>query len=122
MKVHVNIHFTLLESGIASTVISLNSMTNKFSIFWNNSSTDYELVSGYEVKWRVEGSMEDSSGQLSRTVNQYTASSNLTPGQLYIVNVISHVTLTNPADSFVVASSDEKVRLGMHKLIRKILV
>lgn len=122
MKVHVNIHFTLLESGIASTVISLNSMTNKFSIFWNNSSTDYELVSGYEVKWRVEGSMEDSSGQLSRTVNQYTASSNLTPGQLYIVNVISHVTVTNPADSFVVASSDEKVRLGMHKLIRKILV
>lgn len=66
--------------------------------------------------------MEDSSDQLSRTVNQYTASSNLTPGQLYIVIVISHVTLTNPADSFVVASSDKKVRLGMHKQTRKILV
>lgn len=122
MKVHVKIHFTLLGSGIASTVISLNSMTNKFSIFWNNPSTHYELVSGYEVKWRIEGSMEDSSGQLSRTVNQYTPSSNLTSGQLYIVNVISHVTLTNPVDSIVIPSSDEEVRLSMHKLIRKILV
>lgn len=122
MKVHANIHFTLTESGIASTVIALDSETNNFSIFWNNPSIHYELVSGYEVKWRVEGSMEDSSGQLSRTVNQYTASSNLTSGQLYIVNLISHVTLTNPAYNFVVPSSDKKVRLGMHKLIRKILV
>lgn len=97
-------------------------MTNKFSIFWNNPSTHYELVSGYEVKWRIEGSMEDSSGQLSKTVNQYTPSSNLTSGQLYIVNVISHVTLTNPVDSIVIPSSDEEVRLSMHKLIRKILV
>lgn len=122
MKVHVNIHFTLTVSGIASTVIALNRETNNFSIFWNNPSTDYELIFGYEVKWRVKGFMEDSSGQLSRTVNQYTASSNLTSGQLYIVIVISHVTLTNPADSFVVASSDKKVRLGMHKQTRKILV
>lgn len=122
MKVHVNVCFTLLETGIASTVIFLNSTTNKFSIFWNNPSNDSELVSGYEVKWRVEGSMEDSSEILSKTVNQYTASRNLRPGQLYIVNVISHVALTDPAGNIVVTAGDRKVRLGMHKLIRKILM
>lgn len=122
MKVHVNVCFTLLETGIASTVIFLNSTTNKFSIFWNHPSTHFELVSGYEVKWRVEGSMEDSSGQLSKTVNQYTALRNLRPGQLYIVNVISHVALTDPADNLVVTAGDRKVRLGMHKQIRKILM
>lgn len=114
--------FILLETGIAPTVISLNSTTNKFSVFWNNPTPHFELVSGYEVKWRVSSSSAISSGLQSKTVNQYTAPSNLTPGQLYTVNVISHVTLTNPAYSIVVTSSGRIVRLGMHKLIRKIVV
>lgn len=93
-----------------------------FSVIWNNPDTHYELVSSYEVTWRVTSASTYSSGALSRTVNQFTAPSNLTSGQLYIVNVISHVALTDPADDIVVTTGDIKVRLGMHKLIRKILV
>lgn len=85
-----------------------------FSVFWSNPSTHYELVSGYEVKWRVASALANSSGTLSKTMNQYNVSSNLTPGQLYIVNVISHVDLTDPTQSIVVTSDDRKVRLGMH--------
>lgn len=66
--------------------------------------------------------MEDSSEILSKTVNQYTASRNLRPGQLYIVNVISHVALTDPAYNIVVTQGDRKVRLGMHKQIMKMLM
>lgn len=102
----------LSETGMAPSVIFLNSTTSWFSVFWSN-PTDFELVSGYEVKWRVASSSADSSGLLSKTKNQYTSPSNLTSGQLYLVNVISHVTLTDPADDIVVTSNDRTVRTGM---------
>lgn len=103
----------LSETGLAPSVIFLNSTTSWFSVFWSNPTPDFELVSGYEVKWRVASSSADSSGLLSRTKNQYTSPSNLTSGQLYLVNVISHVTLTDPADDIVVTSVDRTVRTGM---------
>lgn len=34
-------------------------------------------------------------------------------GQMYIVNMISNVTLTDPTKSIVVTSADSTVRLGM---------
>lgn len=82
-------------------------------MFWNNPTTHYEIVSGYEVTWRVAGSSKSSSGLLSRTVNQYTVASGLISGQIYVVNVLSHVTLTGPAYSIVVSSADTTVRTGM---------
>lgn len=84
-----------------------------FFVSWNNPTTDYELVSGYEVTWRFSGSSIISSGPLEKNVNQYTVSSGLMAGQLYTVVVISKVTLTNPTDSTVVASPDFTVRTGM---------
>lgn len=103
----------LSETGLAPSVIFLNSTTSWFSVFWSNPTPDFELVSGYEVKWRVASSSAISSGLLSRTKNQYTSPSNLTSGQLYLVNVISHVTLTDPAGGIVVSSGDRTVRTGM---------
>lgn len=103
----------LSETGLAPIDIFLNSTTSWFSVFWSNPTTDFELVSKYEVTWRVTSASADSSGLLSRTINQYTAPSNLTPGQLYIVNVISHVVLTDPADDIVVTSDDRTMRTGM---------
>lgn len=116
-RLWIDLCFTLLETGIASNVIYLNSTTNKFSIFWNNPTTDYELVSGYEVNWRVPGGSWISSNRLGRTVNQYTASSNLISGQLYTVNVVSQVTLSNPAGSVIVTSINRKLRTGMEHYI-----
>lgn len=72
--------------------------------------------------WRVSGSSVSSSGQLDRAVNQYTVSSYLKPGQLYIVNVMSLITLTEPAESMVVTTDDRTVRLGMHIILRRILL
>lgn len=103
----------LSETGLAPIDIFLNSTTSWFSVFWSNPTTDFELVSKYEVTWRVTSASADSSGLLNRTINQYTAPSNLTPGQLYIVNVISHVVLTDPADDIVVTSDDRTMRTGM---------
>lgn len=84
-----------------------------FSVYWNNPTTHYELVSGYKVTWRFSGSSSISSGLLDRNVNQYTVSGNLIFGQLYTVNVICHVNLTNPAEGTVVVSPDTTVRTGM---------
>lgn len=89
-----------------------------FFVFWSNPTNDYELVSSYEVTWRFSGSSFSTSGQLEKNVNQYTVSSGLMSGQLYTVNVISKVTLTNPADSFVQRSNDTPVRLGMKSDIK----
>lgn len=82
----------------------------------------YGLVTSNEVVWRVSGSSVSSSGQLDRAVNQYTVSSYLKPGQLYIVNVMSLITLTEPAESMVVTTDDRTVRLGMHIILRRILL
>lgn len=84
-----------------------------FLVSWNHPTTHYELVSGYEVLWRFLGSSSTSSGPLEKNVNQYTVSNGLMSGQLYTVVVNSKVTLTNPADSTVVASPDTTVRTGM---------
>lgn len=108
--------FILSETGLASTAISLNSTTSGFSVFWNNPTSQYALVSSYEVIWRVSGFSTSSSGQLGSTENQYTVTSNLVPGQLYLVNVISHVDLTDPTQSIVVASVDTEVRLGTQNI------
>lgn len=114
MKSHESIYvFLLSENGLAPTAIFLNSTTNIFFVSWNNPTTHYELVSGYEVTWRFLGSSSTSSGPLERNVNQHTVSSNLMSGQLYTVNVISKVTLTNPADTTVVTSPGTTVRLGI---------
>lgn len=109
----INICFLLSETGLAPTAIFINSTTNMFSVYWNNPITHYDLVSGYEVTWRVSGSSSISSGSLGRNVNQYTVSGNLISGQLYTVTVICHVTLTNPAESTVVVSPENTVRTGM---------
>lgn len=108
-----NISLTLIETGLVPTTIFLNSTISRFSVFWNNPTTHYEIVSGYEVTWRVAGSSKSSSGLLSRTVNQYTVASGLISGQIYVVNVLSHVTLTGPVYSIVVSSADTTVRTGM---------
>lgn len=103
----------LSETGLAPSVILLTSTTSWFSVFWSNPTTDFELVFAYEVTWRVASSSAGSSGQLSRTKNQYTSPSNLTSGQLYLVNVISYADLTKPTQSIVVTSGDRTVRTGM---------
>lgn len=107
------IFFLLLEAGLAPTAIFLNSTTNMFVVSWNNPTTHYELVSGYEVVWKYFRSLSTSSGLLEKNVNQYTVSNGLMSGQLYTVTVISHVTLTNPAVSTVVSSPDTIMRTGM---------
>lgn len=107
--------FLLSETGLAPTAIFLNSTSNMFFVSWNNPTTHYDLVSGYEVTWRFSGSSLNSSGPLERNVNQYTVSSGLMSGQLYEVAVISKVTLTNPAGSTVVASPYTTVRTGKKK-------
>lgn len=65
------------------------------------------------MKWRVTGSSSSTSGPQDKTVNQYTVSKGLMSGQMYIVNMISNVTLTDPTKSIVVTSADSTVRLGM---------
>lgn len=106
------INVPLSETGLAPSVIFLNSTTSWFSVFWSNPTPDFMLVSGYEVTWRVASSSAISSGLLSRTKNQYTSPSNLTSGQLYLVNVNSHADLTEPTQSIVVTSGDRNMRTG----------
>lgn len=65
------------------------------------------------MKWKVTDSIEHSSGRLNKSVNSHTESSGLMSGQLYIVKVISHGDLTNPAEGFAVTSNDSLVRLSM---------
>lgn len=69
------------------------------------------------MTWKANGSSGGSSGLLEKTVKQYTVSSHLIAGQLYIVNVITYAYRTNPATNIVVNSSDATVRLGMIYLI-----
>lgn len=103
--------FTFLESRLAPTITGITSTTSSFSVFWNPPNADSELVTEYEVKWKVTG-IGESSGRLNNSVNSLNVSSGLMSGQLYTVNVISHGNLTNPAKLFVVTSDDFQVRLG----------
>ncbi|XP_052712082.1 receptor-type tyrosine-protein phosphatase eta-like isoform X2 [Crassostrea angulata] len=99
------------KSRLAPTITSITSTTSSFSVFWNPPNIDSELVTEYEVKWKVPGSSDESSGRVNKTVNSLTVSSGLMSGQLYTVYVISHGDLTNPAKVFVVTSNDSQVRL-----------
>lgn len=121
MKNHESFYIVLSEAGLAPTAIFLDSTTNMFFVSWNNPSFHYELVSGYEVTWRFSGSSFNSSGPLEKNVTQYNVSSGLMSGQLYTVTVISKVTLTNPAGSFVQGSNDTPVRLGIKNDIKYLL-
>lgn len=53
------------------------------------------------------------SDSLGTAVNQYTASSGLKSGQLYIVNIISYATLSDHTMNIFVLTNDSTVRLGM---------
>lgn len=108
----LNIFFTFLESRLAPTISGITSTTSSFFVFWNPPNIDSELVTEYEVKWKVTGSSDQSSGRFNKSVNSLNVSSGLMSGQLYTVNVISHGDLTNPAGAFVVTSNDSQVRLG----------
>lgn len=103
--------FTFLESRLAPTITGITSTTSSFSVFWNPPNIDSELVTEYEVQWKVTG-LGQSSGRLNNSVNSLNVSSGLMSGKLYTVNVISHGNLTNPAKPFVVTSDDFQVRLG----------
>lgn len=118
MKNLESFYVLLSEAGLAPTAIFLNSTTNMFVVSWNNPTTHYEVVSGYEVVWRYLGSSLTSSGLLEKKVNQYTVSSGLISGHQYTVTVISKVTLTNPAGSFVQPSPVTPVRLGIKHYIK----
>lgn len=63
--------------------------------------------------WRVLGTAGQTSGRLSKSKNKYNVSNGLISGQLYIVNVISHVSLTSPTKQIPVPSPDSTVRTGM---------
>lgn len=65
----------------------------------------------------TETSAVESSGLLDKTVTQYTVSSYLMAGQLYVVNVISHVKLTNISTRIAEQSKDATVRLGMRMIL-----
>lgn len=105
--------FTLLEKRLEPINIYLNSTTSSFVVFWSPPNTDSELVSEYEVIWRVLGTAGQTSGRLSKSENTYNVSNGLISGQLYIVNVISHVSLTSPTKQIPVVSPDTTVRTSM---------
>lgn len=105
--------FTLLEKRLVPTNIYLNSKTSSFFVFWSPPNTDSELVSEYEVKWRAFGTAVQTSGRLSKSENIYNVTNGLISGQLYKVNVISHVSLTSPTKQIPVSSPDTTVRTGM---------
>lgn len=102
----------LLEIRLAPTITNITSTTSTISVYWSHPNTYYDLLSNYEVTWKANGSSGGSSGLLEKTVKLYTVSSHLMPGQLYVVNVISHVYRTNPTKSIAVNSTDATVRLG----------
>lgn len=87
------------------------------SVFWSSPTTDSELVSTYEVTWKVKGASIGSSPHLDNSKSRYTVHSGLMSGQIYIVNVISHVNLTNPEQTIVVTSADFKERLSMKNIV-----
>lgn len=105
--------FYLLEKRLVPTNIYLKSTTSSFFVSWSPPNTDSELVSEYEVNWRVLSTAAQTSGRLSKSKNNYNVTNGLISGQLYIVNVISHVSLTSPTEQIPVTSSDTTVRTGM---------
>ncbi|XP_052711656.1 phosphatidylinositol phosphatase PTPRQ-like isoform X3 [Crassostrea angulata] len=99
------------KTRLAPTITNITSTTSKILVYWSHPSSYYDLLSNYEVTWKANGSSGGSSGLLEKTVKQYTVSSHLMAGQLYIVNVITHAYRTNPATNIVVNSSDATIRL-----------
>lgn len=87
------------------------------SVFWSSPTTDSELVSTYEVTWKVKGASIESSPHLDNSKSRYTVHSGLMSGQIYIVNVISHVNLTNPEQTIIVPSADLEERLSMKYVV-----
>lgn len=82
-------------------------------MFWNHPTSYYNLISEYEVKWKVFGALQEASHSVNKTVKQHNVSSGLVSGQLYTVYVISHVNFINPQGSISVNSNDTTIRLGM---------
>lgn len=105
--------FTLLGKRLEPTNIYLNCTTSSFFISWSPPNTDSELVSEYEVNWRVLGTAGQTSGRLSKSKSKYSVSNGLISGQLYIVNVVSHVSLTSPTKQIPVVAPDTTVRTSM---------
>lgn len=98
------------DTVLAPNITKLTSTTSKISVYWSHPNTQYDLVSNYEVTWKVNGSSVETSGLLERTVKEYTVSRYLIAGQLYIVNVICHTDRSNPA----VSSDDASIRLSIN--------
>lgn len=102
---------------MAPIIIHLNSTTATLSVFWSPPTTDSELVSTYEVTWKVKGASIGPSAHLDNSKSRYTVPSGLMSGQIYIVNVISHVNLTNPEQTIVVTSAESEERLSMKYIV-----
>lgn len=102
------------DTVLAPNITKLTSTTSKISVYWSHPSTQYDLVSNYEVTWKVNGSSVETSGLLERTVKEYTVSRYLIAGQLYIVNVICHTDRSNPSSHTAVSSDDASIRLSIN--------
>lgn len=102
------------DTVLAPNITKLTSTTSKISVYWSHPNTQYDLVSNYEVTWKVNGSSVETSGLLERTVKEYTVSRYLIAGQLYIVNVICHTDRSNPSSHTAVSSDDASIRLSIN--------
>lgn len=106
-------YFTLSETGLIPIITDLTSTTSSITVHWSHPSNHSELVNNYEVIWRTEETSTESTGLLDKRVKQFSISSYLMAGQLYIVNVIAHVDITYVLVRSAVHSMDATVRLGM---------
>lgn len=107
------IHLTCFsDTALAPNITKLTSTTSTISVYWSHPNTQYDLVSNYEVTWKVNGSSVETSGLLERTVKEYTVSRYLIAGQLYIVNVICHTDRSNPSAHTAVPSDGAFIRLS----------
>lgn len=107
------IFFLFLDTELAPIITGIVSTTSTFTVFWNHPTSYYNLISEYEVKWKVSGTLQEASHSVNKTLKQHTVSSGLVSGQLYTVYVISHVNFLNPQGSISVNSNDTTIRLGM---------
>lgn len=106
-------YFTLSEPGLIPIITDLTSTTSSISVHWSDPSNHSELVNNYEVTWRMEETSTESTGLLDKRVKQFSISSYLMAGQLYIVNVIAHVDITYDLARSAVHTMEATVRLGM---------
>ena len=101
-------------TGLTPNIDGKSSTTSTLSVSWSHPTTNYNLVTNYEVQWKVVGdSSFQTSKNLDKTSNNYTVSDRLMSGQLYTVVVIAHVKLTSPDDTLILSSSGQTERLGM---------